>query len=78
MHKDGPWREEGLESRLTFLAYPNEGFEGGETDFRNFKVQPQTGMAVLFVHDTWHEGVEVRSGQKYVLRSDVLYGAKPP
>ncbi|MFG6414564.1 prolyl hydroxylase family protein [Roseateles sp. DC23W] len=73
MHKDGPWKERGLASKLTFLVYLNDGFIGGETDFREFKVVPSTGAALLFVHDTWHEGASVKEGTKYVLRSDVLY-----
>jgi predicted 2-oxoglutarate/Fe(II)-dependent dioxygenase YbiX len=73
MHKDGPWKEGGLASKLTFLVYLNDGFAGGETDFREFKVVPATGAALLFVHDTWHEGAAVTEGIKYVLRSDVLY-----
>jgi predicted 2-oxoglutarate/Fe(II)-dependent dioxygenase YbiX len=73
MHKDGPWHENGCTSKLTMLVYLNQNFEGGETDFRDFKVLPRCGDALLFIHDTWHEGVTVRSGVKYVLRSDVLY-----
>lgn len=78
MHKDGPWTEGGRTSRLTFLVYLNEAFEGGATDFRDFQVRPRTGDALLFVHDTWHEGAAVTSGVKYVLRSDVLYGPSAP
>lgn len=74
MHKDGPWVENGLSSKLTFLVYLNDGFTGGSTDFREFKVTPATGKALLFVHDTWHEGAGVTDGVKYVLRSDILYG----
>jgi 2OG-Fe(II) oxygenase superfamily len=74
MHKDGPWREEGLASQLTFLVYLNDGFMGGCTDFRTFAVQPEAGTALLFLHDTWHEGATLIEGTKYVLRSDVLYG----
>jgi predicted 2-oxoglutarate/Fe(II)-dependent dioxygenase YbiX len=74
MHKDGPWHEGGLASKLTLLVYLNDGFEGGDTDFRDFRVVPRTGSALLFVHDTWHEGAAVSRGVKYVLRSDVLYG----
>jgi len=75
MHKDGPWKEGGLVSQLTFLVYLNDGFSGGRTDFRDFVIQPSAGMALLFIHDTWHEGEKVDSGTKYVLRSDVLYSA---
>lgn len=74
MHKDGTWTEGGFTSRLTFLIYLNDGFVGGETDFRDFKISPKTGGALLFLHDTWHEGAAVNSGVKYVLRSDVMYG----
>lgn len=76
MHKDGPWTENGLSSKLTFLIYLNDGFTGGSTDFRDLRIPPERGSALLFVHDTWHEGAEVVEGTKYVLRSDVLYG--PP
>ena len=73
MHKDGPWHEDGLSSKLTFLLYLNDDFTGGMTDFRDFSVTPQRGHALLFVHDTWHEGQAVQTGVKYVLRSDVMY-----
>jgi predicted 2-oxoglutarate/Fe(II)-dependent dioxygenase YbiX len=75
MHKDGPWSEGGMTSRLTLLVYLSHGFEGGETDFREFKVVPQQGCGLVFIHDTWHEGAEVGRGMKYVLRSDVMYGS---
>ncbi|MBV7541468.1 2OG-Fe(II) oxygenase [Acidovorax sp. sic0104] len=74
MHKDGPWTESGQTSQLTLLVYLNDGFTGGATDFRDFAVAPRTGAALLFLHDTWHEGTAVTEGTKYVLRSDVLYG----
>jgi len=74
MHKDGPWTENGVSSKLTFLVYLNDGFVGGATDFREFNISPKLGSALLFVHDTWHEGAAVVEGVKYVLRSDVLYG----
>lgn len=77
MHKDGPWTEAGLTSKLTFLVYLNDGFEGGATGFRDFEVRPAEGTALLFVHDTWHEGAPVLAGTKYVLRSDVLYRPAP-
>jgi predicted 2-oxoglutarate/Fe(II)-dependent dioxygenase YbiX len=76
MHKDGPWTEGGLTSKLSFLVYLNHAFTGGRTDFREFVIQPVVGTALLFVHDTWHEGEKVVSGTKYVLRSDVLYAAR--
>ncbi|MFK3651073.1 prolyl hydroxylase family protein [Lysobacter enzymogenes] len=76
MHKDGPWSEDGRLSKLTLLVYLNEGFVGGDTAFRGFRVEPRVGDALLFVHDTWHEGSAVEQGVKYALRSDVMYA--PP
>jgi hypothetical protein len=38
-------------------------------------LQPATGAAVLFQHKVRHEGCEVRSGQKYAMRTEVLYEA---
>lgn len=76
MHKDGPWLEDGLSSKLTLLVYLNDGFVGGDTDFRQFRVTPKTGDALLFVHDTWHEGAAVEEGVKYALRSDVMYAPR--
>ncbi|MEI2454790.1 2OG-Fe(II) oxygenase [Lysobacter firmicutimachus] len=76
MHKDGPWSEDGRLSRLTLLVYLNDGFGGGDTDFRQFRVVPRAGDGLLFVHDTWHEGATVEYGTKYALRSDVMYA--PP
>ena len=76
MHKDGPWSEDGRSSKLTLLVYLNDGFVGGDTAFRGFRVEPRVGDALLFVHDTWHEGSAVEQGVKYALRSDVMYA--PP
>lgn len=75
-------------SRLTFLLYLNEGYEGGETIFDESSaatdrvsenaalplvIVPQTGMGLFFVHERKHEGAELVNGRKYVLRTDVLY-----
>jgi hypothetical protein len=50
-----------------YFVYPTR-FHDYEID-----VVPRTGMALLFQHRVWHEGCEVTSGVKYVLRSDVMY-----
>jgi hypothetical protein len=76
-------------SRLTFVLYLSEGFEGGETSFfvpnaeiegvlEAHPVRPREGFATVFVHgDTGvpllHEGSPVISGTKYILRTDVIY-----
>lgn len=78
----------GLWTDWTLLIYLNEDMEGGETVFykdstyKNRKpdpivVQPKKGMALLHRHGTHcllHEAMEVTSGSKWVLRSDVLVG----
>ena len=73
MHKDGPWHEDGQSSKLTALFYLNDGYEGGETVFRDATVVPETGMLLLFEHPNWHEGTALTAGTKYVMRSDVMY-----
>lgn len=74
-HIDGPYRREnGEESLLTFMVYLNGGFGGGETNFGEVWVTPETGLGLLFDHYLLHEGAAVTSGRKYVLRSDVMYG----
>lgn len=74
MHKDGSITlANGDQSHLTFMVYLNDGFEGGATLFRDVPILPVAGMALLFLHPTWHEGQALISGEKLVLRSDVLY-----
>jgi prolyl 4-hydroxylase len=74
-HIDGPYRRDnGEESLLTFMVYLNGGFSGGETNFGEVCITPETGLGLLFDHYLLHEGTAVTSGRKYVLRSDVMYG----
>jgi predicted 2-oxoglutarate/Fe(II)-dependent dioxygenase YbiX len=75
-HYDGAFaRDEHERSELTFMVYLNEGFDGGNTAFLDFEVSavPRAGSALLFQHQVLHEGCEVVTGTKYVLRSDVMY-----
>jgi len=75
-HRDGRFiRNEREASALTFMIYLNEGFEGGDTefDFPKHSVQPETGMALVFEHQLYHQGAVVTRGTKYVLRSDIMY-----
>jgi len=87
-HKDGSvTNEDGHVSKLSYLIYLNSDFEGGSTTFRDYVgtgesrqkiehvITPKTGSALLFRHERWHEGSGLTSGRKYVLRSDVFYGA---
>lgn len=81
-HYDGSYsRPDGSESsKVTLMLYLNGGFEGGETSFLHpldvelkIGVKPQTGMVLLFQHDTYHEGSLLVQGQKYAMRTDVMY-----
>jgi prolyl 4-hydroxylase len=73
-HKDGSYaRQPGEASLLTFMIYLNDGFEGGDTEFRTEFVKPKAGRALVFPHRAAHQGTEILSGTKYVLRTDVIY-----
>lgn len=81
LEKDG----KKYESRITFMIYLNEDFEGGQTvfDYKNeesknneievVEIKPKTGTALCFVHEIKHEGKAVPKGTKYVLRSDIMF-----
>lgn len=68
----------GVKSLLTLVFYLNDDFEGGETDFPELGqvVTPRAGRALIFQHRILHEATRVRSGEKLVLRTDLLY--RPP
>lgn len=83
-HLDGiHYRSDTLQSKLTFMIYlnGNEEFSGGRTLFYKSRsdaeiwhaYSPQKGDLIIFDHNLWHEGEEVFSGEKFVLRSDILY-----
>ncbi len=73
-HIDGRFkRNEYEESRITFMVYLNDDFEGGDTIFDTVSIRPKTGTALCFIHELKHEGRMISSGAKYVLRSDVMY-----
>jgi hypothetical protein len=67
--------DHGVRSLLTLVFYLNDGFAGGDTDFPELsrRIVPRAGMALLFQHRILHEASEVLSGEKLVLRTDVLY-----
>lgn len=85
-HRDGPYLsfQTYEQSAVTFMIYLNNGMTGGETRFFTdaeqamhghpyLSVQPITGTALVLLHSIWHEGAIVQSGEKYVLRTDVMY-----
>ncbi len=75
MHKDGQQQVGENTTYYTFMVYLNDGGEGGNTTFRlnDISIKPKIGSLLLFEHRLWHQGEEVISGCKYVLRTDVMY-----
>ncbi|CAM3970017.1 MULTISPECIES: 2OG-Fe(II) oxygenase [Flavobacterium] len=83
-HLDGIYhQDEKTQSKLTFMIYLNNAteFEGGKTLFYRSKDSteiwgsyiPKLGDLIVFDHNVWHEGETLLKGEKFVLRSDILY-----
>jgi prolyl 4-hydroxylase len=79
LHKDGINQDSnGNRSYLTLNIFLNDNFEGGETDFYydnkefRYSVKPKKGTAALFYSQQYHCGNKVISGNKYLLRTDVM------
>lgn len=73
-HIDGRFKRNDLEeSRITFMIYLNDDFEGGETHFGDLVIKPKMGTALCFIHEIKHEGCLVTKGVKYAIRSDIMY-----
>ncbi|KAK7098930.1 uncharacterized protein [Littorina saxatilis] len=84
-HYDGEYRREnGERSYITLQLYLNEGFKGGSTTFlsrcqtERVEVVPRIGSVLIFQHDIYHEGSELKKGRKYAMRTDVMYQRKQP
>ncbi len=71
-------------SQMTFLIFLSDGYEGGRTLFHTSpttvaSVHTPKGAALVFPHGMHpqhciHAGEEVTRGQKYIIRTDVLFG----
>ena len=74
------------QSKLSFMIYLNgfEDFDGGKTLFFDTKddntviesYTPEKGDLIIFDHNLWHSGDTVLKGEKYILRSDIIYQKK--
>ncbi len=75
MHRDGSFQRNNQEkSFYSLLIYLNDDFEGGQTAFKNgITVEPKTGQALVFHHPIKHEGKILTEGNKYVLRTDIMF-----
>ncbi|XP_041354681.1 uncharacterized protein LOC121372442 [Gigantopelta aegis] len=38
-----------------------------------YRIQPETGMGILFNHQRLHEGQKLSDGVKYILRTDIMF-----
>lgn len=83
-HLDGVfYQSEKEQSKLTFMIYLNshDEFEGGRTLFFKSKenneiigsYKPVKGDLIIFDHNLWHSGETIKKGEKYILRSDIIY-----
>ena len=65
-------------SKYTMLIYLNDNFNEGETIFYNDKfeeterITPVTGMALIFDIDLWHQGMEIKNGEKYWIGCELI------
>ena len=66
-------RNEQEASYYTLLIYLNDEFTGGDTRFNDVVIKPVAGQALVFLHGLEHSGSTVKSGTKYVLRTDVMF-----
>ena len=80
-HKDGSETINEMQSQITCLIYLNDTY-GGETVLMpngfadkstHIKIEPKKGSMLLFEHKFWHEGLPVHTGEKYVLRTNLMY-----
>lgn len=80
-HRDGSFEKDGMETEITVLVYLND-CDGGETvlmplgkqqTWAYVTIQPKAGDVLMFEHHCLHAGLEVNSGVKYVLRTDLFY-----
>lgn len=62
----------------TCMLYLNSDFEDGETVFyfgdkKEFKLKAKIGTCLIFNQNILHEGMPVKNGLKYFIRTDVFY-----
>lgn len=84
-HQDGEFtRPDGAVSKFTMMIYLNGGVDGGGTSFADvfsphvfadFTIKAALGKALLFHHPLSHRGDPINSGEKFVLRTDVMFKA---
>ncbi len=43
----------------------------------NLKVTPQAGLAVVFNHDLLHQGDTVKDGEKFIVKTELIFRRSP-
>ncbi len=81
VHRDGAFRRPGTDeqSLYTLMIYLSDVEEGGTTRFHEFglEVTPEPGLLCAFHHPLLQAGEEVMRGEKWVLRTDVMFDLTP-
>jgi hypothetical protein len=81
VHEDGYYEEShDKRSFATVMIYLNnvDNELGGSTNFidHSIKLQPREGLGIIFLVDgIMHEGSTLKGGNKYILRTDIMYKA---
>ncbi len=75
IHVDQNFRVGESVALYSILIYLNDAFTGGETVFNRNMYAPKipVGAGLLFRHNILHEGLKVTSGEKHVLKTDLLF-----
>jgi len=76
LHADQPYIDE-ERARISFytvLIYLNDDYEGGEALVGGeHKFKPPAGSALIFPHYILHGAAPLISGERYTLRTDIMY-----
>lgn len=77
-----------LRSFKTCMTYLNENYDDGHTRFFHvdqsdgsvkyplfLKLKPKMGMCLIFNQNIYHDGEVVNNGNKYMMRTDIIYKA---
>ena len=74
-HTDSPYiRDHEERSLLSVLVLLNNEYEGGEISFEpDANIQAKVGQALIFPHNLPYRSAPVKSGARFVLRTDVVF-----
>lgn len=74
-HIDDDFVKFGLNAEWSVLVYLTDQYTGGETVFNHTEICPhlEAGSVLIFPHYLVHEGRKVISGEKIVLKTDLLF-----